>query len=245
VRLPILLVAAAAIALPAMAHAKEADDRLPLPIVTAPSTTPAQTTASGIPAQLGDDQRAGYRLVFAAIHERRWSDAQAQLEAMPQGALHAIARAEIFTGKGSPKVEADPLRALLLSNPELPQAEQIARMARTRGLGDGDLPVLPTAQKLVWLGSTQSRGVTGRVLPLMARTERSVLTPTTSMSPRSRACRRYRRWPGWRMSNTPLVNTIRPPPALTPSIRLAASSIENVGILKRSAGLSGPRRMQA
>lgn len=155
-RLPILLAAAAAIALPAIAHAKEADDRLPLPIVTAPAA-PVQVSASGIPAQLGEDQRAEYRLVFAAIHERRWGDAQAQLDAMPQGPLHAIARAEIFTGKGSPKVEADPLRELLLSNPELPQAEQIARMARTRGLGDGDLPVLPTAQKLVWLGSTPTR----------------------------------------------------------------------------------------
>jgi len=155
-RLPLLLAAAAAIAFSPAASAKGADDRLPLPIVTVPAA-PVQVSASGIPVQLSEDQRAGYRQVFAAIHERRWGDAQAQLDAMPPAALHAIARAEIFVGKGSPKVEVDPLRALLLSNPELPQAEQIARMARTRGLGDGDLPVLPTAQKLVWLGSSPTR----------------------------------------------------------------------------------------
>ena len=53
-RLPILLAAVAAVALSATAQAKEADDRLPLQIVTTPAA-PAQVSVSGIPVQLIDD----------------------------------------------------------------------------------------------------------------------------------------------------------------------------------------------
>ena len=58
-------------------------------------------------------------------------------------------------------------------------------------------------------------GVIGRVGPLLARTERSELTPTINASPSARASLRYRIWPGWRRSNTPFVKTTRPPVAWT------------------------------
>ena len=104
--------------------------------------------ADGVPAQLDAGQRDGYRSVFQAIRDGRWQDAQLALDGMKPGPLHAIARAELFTAHGSPKVEAEQLVGLLGEAPELPEAEQIARMARSRGAAD--LPQLPVAQRLTW-----------------------------------------------------------------------------------------------
>ncbi|MDY0958783.1 lytic transglycosylase domain-containing protein [Sphingomonas sp. CFBP8993] len=101
-----------------------------------------------IPALLDADQKAGYARVFSAIRESRWTDAQLELDALKPGPLHAIARAELYTAKGSPKVEVERLVALLNEAPELPQAEQLARLARSRGARD--LPPLPEAHNLIW-----------------------------------------------------------------------------------------------
>ncbi|RYY35790.1 MAG: lytic transglycosylase domain-containing protein, partial [Sphingomonadales bacterium] len=138
----LLLAATALIAIPALAHADDG----PAPGVTAPN--PPVRDGDGIPDQLDAAQRAGYRTVFASIRQEKWQDAQLQLESMKPGPLHAIARAELYTVKNSPKVELAPLMALLAEAPELPQAEQIARMAKTRGAID--TPSLPQAQRLVW-----------------------------------------------------------------------------------------------
>jgi len=113
------------------------------------------STTNGIPAQLDAEQAAGYRTVFAAIHDGRWQDAQIALDSMKPGPLHSVARAELFTAKGSPKVELDPLMKLLADAPELPEAQQIARMASSRG-GVG-LPPLPEAQTLTWFNGAPSR----------------------------------------------------------------------------------------
>nr|WP_184084265.1 lytic transglycosylase domain-containing protein [Sphingomonas xinjiangensis] len=109
----------------------------------------------GIPDQLDEDQQEGYRRVFAAIRAEHWSDAQLQLDSMKPGPLHAIARAELYTAKNSPKVDLPPLMALLQEAPELPEAEQLARLAKTRGAND--LPVLPQAQRLVWFNGAPVR----------------------------------------------------------------------------------------
>ena len=105
-------------------------------------------TLEQIPDQLDAGQREAYRTVFAAIRDGRWTDAQIQLDTMKPGPLHAIARAEMYTAKGSPKVEMEPLVALLNEAPELPEAEQISRLASMRGAVD--LPPLPVAQRLIW-----------------------------------------------------------------------------------------------
>ena len=105
-------------------------------------------TGDGIPDQLDAEQRAGYRAVFAAIRAARWADAQLQLDAMKPGPLHAIARAELFTAKGSPKVELEPLLALLAEAPELPQAAQLARLP-SRAARSSCRPC-PTEQRLIW-----------------------------------------------------------------------------------------------
>ncbi|MDG6746586.1 hypothetical protein QCF01_19530, partial [Staphylococcus aureus] len=101
-----------------------------------------------IPALLDAEQKAGYARVFAAIRDSRWTDAQLQLDALKPGPLHAIARAELYTAKGSPKVDVERLVALLNEAPELPQAEQLARLARSRGARD--LPPLPETHTLIW-----------------------------------------------------------------------------------------------
>ena len=105
-------------------------------------------TLEQIPDQLDAGQREAYKTVFAAIRDGKWTDAQIQLDTMKPGPLHAIARAEMYTAKGSPRVEMEPLVALLNEAPELPEAEQIARLASMRGAVG--LPPLPVAQRLIW-----------------------------------------------------------------------------------------------
>jgi soluble lytic murein transglycosylase-like protein len=144
-----ILLAAALLASTALTAAAHAD---------APGTTnshaddgagaPALREGDGIPEQLDSDQKAGYRKVFAAIRAERWQDAQIQLDSMKPGPLHSIARAELYTAKNSPKVELAPLVQLISDAPELPQAEQLSRMARTRGALD--TPTLPITQRLIW-----------------------------------------------------------------------------------------------
>ncbi|MCU6452702.1 lytic transglycosylase domain-containing protein [Sphingomonas sp. A2-49] len=108
----------------------------------------AAGTVDRIPDQLDAGQRDGYRAVFQAIRDGQWQNAQIGLDAMKPGPLHAIARAELFTAKGSPRVELEPLVALLNEAPELPEAADLARIARTRGAVE--LPPLPQAQRLIW-----------------------------------------------------------------------------------------------
>ncbi len=145
----ILLAATALLSLPALAHAADGRDAGAAAATNPASPAPpAMRDGDGIPDQLDSDQRAGYRKVFAAIRAEQWQDAQLQLDAMKPGILHPIARAELYTAKNSPKVELAPLLTLLSEAPELPQAEQIARMARTRGATE--LPPLPIAQRLMW-----------------------------------------------------------------------------------------------
>nr|WP_269141487.1 lytic transglycosylase domain-containing protein [Sphingomonas sp. IC-56] len=118
------------------------------------SAVPARD-GDGIPDQLDEDQQEGYRRVFAAIRAEQWVDAQLQLDSMKHGPLHSIARAELYTAKNSPKVDLPPLTALLQEAPELPEAEQLARLAKTRGATE--LPELPQAQRLVWFDGAPVR----------------------------------------------------------------------------------------
>ena len=113
------------------------------PVLAAPASTPGT-----VPAQLDAEQRAGYAQVFAAIRESRWQDAQIGLDAMRPGPLHAIARAELFTARGSPRVELQPVIDLLTAAPELPEAAALVRLAKARGAVE--LPPLPSERRLIW-----------------------------------------------------------------------------------------------
>ncbi|GAA4016140.1 lytic transglycosylase domain-containing protein [Sphingomonas swuensis] len=94
--------------------------------------------------------------VFAAIRSGQWAAASAGIAALPASPLAALARAQLYTAKGSPAVTVDQLTALLREAPELPQAEQLQRMA----LGRGALatPTIPRRAALVPIGTTPRRG---------------------------------------------------------------------------------------
>lgn len=137
----------AALMLPALpAYAGEA------PTLGNVARTPVEAR---VPPQLSAEDRDAYTQVFAAIRSGRWADAQLRLDAMKPGPLHAVARAELYTAKGSPKVELPQLLALLAEAPDLPQAPDLARLAKLRGAGA--VPELPTPQKLVWFDAAPVR----------------------------------------------------------------------------------------
>ncbi|TCP32771.1 lytic transglycosylase domain-containing protein [Sphingomonas sp. BK235] len=129
----------------------------PLPLVAPAAPAPAAVAgkSAGIPAQLTPEQRSGYRAVFAAIRDGRWSDAQITLDTMASGPLHAYARAELVLAKGSPRVGDEALTRLIAEAPELPQAEALMRLASARGLSD--LPALPSTQRLIWQDGAPAR----------------------------------------------------------------------------------------
>ncbi len=140
------------------------------PALAAPSTAPTYA------AQLGPNAKARYQEIFAAIGAGQWADASAKLDAMLEGPLHAVARAELYLAKGSPKVDGEKLAMLAEKSPELPQSQALVRLAASRGVTA--LPALPTAQELGWLGTaprrtkaagSQARGVAlaGRINPLI------------------------------------------------------------------------------
>jgi soluble lytic murein transglycosylase len=109
-----------------------------------------------LPQVLSDGERTAFLAAIAALKAGLWSDAAGRIEAMPDGPLKAYARAELFTDKGTPKVEtAEPLVALISAAPWLPQAPQLAAMAQK--LGAVDVPMLPSQQRMVWLGSAPAR----------------------------------------------------------------------------------------
>ncbi|CAN5268279.1 lytic transglycosylase domain-containing protein [soil metagenome] len=128
---------------------------MPLTAHAAPADYATAAVSSSVPTQLDAEQRAGYRAVFQSIREQRWQDARLQLDAMKPGPLHAIARAELLTAKGSPKADLDPLLKLLSEAPELPQAQQVATLAASRGAVG--LPPLPEAHALTWINGAPAR----------------------------------------------------------------------------------------
>src|SRR5437764_7396431 len=74
-----------------------------------------------------------WRGVFDAIDSGNWASAQAGIAALPSSVLTPVAKAELYTAKGSPVVDVASLQALIAEAPELPQAEQLATMAIKRG----------------------------------------------------------------------------------------------------------------
>jgi soluble lytic murein transglycosylase-like protein len=154
-RLAALLLAAAAVP-PAAAAAAPAEAEA----AESPALDEALDQAAGaeapLPAILTPEQRDGYRAVFALIRAQDWAAAAARLDAMPDGPLHNAARARLYLAPGSPRVEMEPLLALAARARELPQAEQLVRLAQTRGAVE--LPNLPAQQRLVWQNEQPRRG---------------------------------------------------------------------------------------
>jgi len=74
-----------------------------------------------------------WRGVFDAIDNGSWASAQAGIATLPRSILTPLAKAELYTAKGSPVVDLGTLQGLLAEAPELPQATQLAAMAVRRG----------------------------------------------------------------------------------------------------------------
>ncbi|WP_293880200.1 lytic transglycosylase domain-containing protein [Sphingomonas sp.] len=115
----------------------------------------ASTANVVLPVQLGPNARAQYQEIFAAIDAQAWSDAGLKLDAMPAGPLHPVARALIYLGKGSPRIEGPALSALATQAPELPQSVALVRLASSRGADA--VPALPEVRQLYWLGTAPRR----------------------------------------------------------------------------------------
>jgi soluble lytic murein transglycosylase len=93
--------------------------------------------------------------VFSAIRGSRWAEAQAGISALPRSELTPVARAELYTAKGSPVVSLAQIQGLLAEAPDLPQADQLARMALARGATTA--PQYIRRRQTTWLGNSPSR----------------------------------------------------------------------------------------
>lgn len=122
----------------------------------------AAAPRTGVPTVLTEAQHADYRAIVDAIRANDWPGASARLDALPDGPLTNALRAELYLAKGSPKVELEPLTALIARAPEMPKADQLARLAAGRGATS--LPPLPQPLDLVWQGSQPRRDKVRSVL---------------------------------------------------------------------------------
>lgn len=134
---------------------------MPLPVLAQTAPAASVTASLPLPVQLGPNARARYAEIFAAIDAGKWDEANARLAAMDAGPLHPLARAIIYTAKGSPRVEAADLVSLATIAPDLPQAPALVRLAGARGAES--VPLLPEVRPLTWLGTSPRRTRTSSI----------------------------------------------------------------------------------
>ena len=120
--------------------AQSADDSLiqweqPKPTATTPpaQSTTVQPQVIQAPPVATVQVPKDWRGVFDAIDAGNWASARAGIATLPPSILTPVAKAELYTAKGSPPVDLGSLQALVASAPELPQADQLAAMAVKRG----------------------------------------------------------------------------------------------------------------
>ncbi len=115
----------------------------------------ARADRSAAPSLLSQDDRAYYRDLFTAIDRKDWTQVQAMFARRSEGPLHDQALAEYYLAPDSPKVELAQLNAWMARGTNLPQAEQVARLALKRGAEA--LPQLPGSQSFVSLPGQSRR----------------------------------------------------------------------------------------
>ncbi len=120
-----------------------------------PSPGPS-AAISEMDAVLSRSEREAYREIFSDIHNSRWESAADRIERAPRGVLRPVALAELYLAAGSPRVELEPLRALLNDFPDLPDAQRILTLAQSRGLDHA--PALPAAHALRRMPGPSRRG---------------------------------------------------------------------------------------
>jgi soluble lytic murein transglycosylase len=181
-RLIAFLFAGVALAGPALAQ--EADPLAPLepattteqPATAAPPATIAQPAQPTLPPPPPRVMPKDWRGVLLAINQGDWEGARLGIWALPNDPLKPYAKGELFTAKGSPPVDLAQILALLAEAPELPQAEQLQRMAMTRGAIEP--PAIYWPRATVSLGSAPRRGKTRPVTGELAADQlRSQIEP--------------------------------------------------------------------
>ena len=115
--------------------------------------TRADRTA--VPSLLSHDERDYYRQLFDAIDSKDWNKVQQLFAVKSDGPLHQLAQAEYFLASGSPKIEVTDLQAWLARGTNLPDADQISRLAAKRGATG--LPSVPAEQQFAKLPSLSKR----------------------------------------------------------------------------------------
>jgi soluble lytic murein transglycosylase-like protein len=110
---------------------------------------------TAVPSLLSNDERDYYRQLFGAIDSKDWNKVQQLFAVKTDGPLHQQARAEYFLASGSPKVQVSDLQAWLAQGTQLPDADQISRLAAKRGATG--LPSVPTEQQFARLPSMSKR----------------------------------------------------------------------------------------
>ena len=105
----------------------------PPPAQSAQQPTAQPQAAQVQPAVVNVQVPKDWRGVFDAIDAGNWVSARAGIAMLPPSILTPVAKAELYTAKGSPPVDLASLQALLAEAPELPQANQLAAMAVKRG----------------------------------------------------------------------------------------------------------------
>ena len=103
------------------------------PAVAAPSVRPRSLS----PPRPRPPRSARSRATGAACSTRSATRIGAAprpaIATLPDSPLKAVARAELFTAKNSPRTELGPILALLAEAPDLPHADQLQRLAMARG----------------------------------------------------------------------------------------------------------------
>lgn len=110
------------------------------PAIADNESLPARTIAGSdrgdarIEQQLDRREREAYRAIFAAIRNQDWASVEERLDDAPDSILEPVARAEYYLDPASPRIELQPLMALLAEAPDLPGARDLARLAEARGM---------------------------------------------------------------------------------------------------------------
>jgi len=142
-----LLTLLAAALLPAAVAAAEPDTTT----ITVTGYTPITAAQRRVPTQLSPAQRSAYRAIFLAIDAGRFAAADSALAGLPDGPLHASARAQLLLARGPGRsgIAADWIAA----NTDLPQAPRLVALA-ARGSG----AVLPLQHALRTVSFTPAMG---------------------------------------------------------------------------------------
>nr|WP_294851557.1 transglycosylase SLT domain-containing protein [uncultured Sphingomonas sp.] len=124
-----------------------------------PDDTPVIVTPPAVPVPQVIPKTVGEALT--ELSKGNWEGVRRGLGALPDEPLKYYALAQLYTAKGSPKTELPQILDLLSKAPDLPQAEQLARMAMTRGATA--TPAYAYSRPMLNLGSAPKRGKTRSV----------------------------------------------------------------------------------